>query len=52
MEWIEKVLNFFSTYWDAIIATILLVIASADKVAIIFLKTAKNIRTEWREFIR
>jgi hypothetical protein len=46
-----EILNWFAEYWDTVVATILIVVASTDKVVQILFKTAANIRDSWRELI-
>ena len=44
-----EILAWFAEYWEALIATLLVAIASLDKVALVLMKTVDNIRDTWRE---
>lgn len=42
-----EILDWFAQYWDTMIATALIVLASFDKVAIVAMGTIANIKNEW-----
>lgn len=42
-----QIMTWFSDNWEVLTGTALAIIAGADKVAMVALKTAKNILDEW-----
>ena len=44
-SWIQMLAN----NWEAIAGALLVVVAGIDKVALVFIRTLKNIQDSWRE---